>query len=88
MVNGWQRWVTLGGDELTRSDGGTFGADVDIDRKIYFHGGRSGYGSYGASYWQTYLALRPEDRSLFLTYERFGERQVLEIPLPEEEETP
>lgn len=88
VVNGWQRWVTLGGDELTRSDGGTFGADVDIDRKIYFHGGRSGYGSYGASYWQTYLALRPEDRSLFLTYERFGERQVLEIPLPEEEETP
>ena len=43
----------------------------------------NGRGSYGAEYVQTYVELEPGARSVVLAYERFGESQRLEIPLPE-----
>ena len=48
----------------------------------------NGRGSCGAEYVQTYVELEPGARSLVLAYERFGESQRLEIPLPEGGEAP
>lgn len=54
------------------------------DEEAGFRGG-NGRGSYGAEYWQTYVALSPEDRSILLTYERLGITGSMEISLPEQE---
>lgn len=42
-----------------------------------------GTGSYGAAYKKYYLPIDPGDDHVTLRYDRFGERVVLEIPLPE-----
>ena len=56
--------------------------------KVASRGGGSGRGSYGAVYCRQYVVLEPGDRSITLTYTRFGETGELEIPLPGQEETP
>lgn len=56
------------------------------EREAGFNGG-NGRGSYGADYCHRYVELAPEDRSVVLTYSRYGETARLEIPLPERGET-
>lgn len=46
------------------------------------HGGPASR-SYGAECWQMYAFPAPGDRSVTLTYSRYGETASLEVPLPE-----
>ena len=47
------------------------------------HGGPASR-TYGAECWQMYALPAPGDRSLVLTYSRYGETVSLEVPLPEQ----
>ena len=53
---------------------------------VRIHGGPASR-TYGAECWQMYAAPAPEDRSVVLTYSRYGETASLEVPLPEQEGT-
>ena len=47
------------------------------------HGGPASR-TYGAECWQMYALPAPGDRSVVLTYSRYGETVSLEVPLPEQ----
>ena len=53
---------------------------------VRIHGGPASR-TYGAECWQMYALPAPEDRSVVLTYSRYGETASLEVPLPEQEGT-
>lgn len=50
---------------------------------IHVHGGPASR-TYGAECWQMYALPAPGDRSVVLTYSRYGETASLEVPLPEQ----
>ncbi|MCI9332863.1 MAG: hypothetical protein HFG05_11970 [Oscillibacter sp.] len=62
--------------------------ELRLSEKEARFGGGSGRGNYGAEYCRRYVSLEPEDRSITLTYTRFGETASLEVPIPEQEEAP
>lgn len=50
---------------------------------VRIHGGPASR-TYGAECWQMYALPAPGDRSVVLTYSRYGETASLEVPLPEQ----
>lgn len=50
---------------------------------VHIHGGPASR-TYGAECWQMYALPASGDRSVVLTYSRYGETKSLEVPLPEE----
>lgn len=54
-----------------------------LEDDVRIHGGPASR-TYGAECWQMYAVPAPEDRSVVLTYSRYGETASLEVPLPEQ----
>lgn len=73
-----------------------FGIAVEnLHNKIRFDGyerenflGGNGRGNYGADFWQVYLPVDAGQESLTLIYDHLGVTNRMEIPLPEQGETP
>lgn len=54
-----------------------------LEEDFHIHGGPASR-TYGAERWQMYGQPAPGDRSVVLTYSRYGETVSLEVPLPEQ----
>lgn len=54
-----------------------------LEEDFHIHGGPASR-TYGAECWQMYALPAPGDRSIVLTYSRYGETASLEVPLPEQ----
>lgn len=54
-----------------------------LEEDFHIHSGPASR-TYGAECWQMYALPAPGDRSIVLTYSRYGETARLEVPLPEQ----